>query len=91
VRLSRWSHHFAAVFASYVRHRLLSDCQQRILRLYLEGANDKEIADRCACSEATVYEHWRRMAKKTGGFHKFDVIADFHRFLSGGEAVSEEA
>jgi DNA-binding CsgD family transcriptional regulator len=53
-----------------------------ILRFYLDGRNDKEIAGLCGCSEATVYEHWRRMAKKVGGSQKGDAIADFHRFLA---------
>jgi hypothetical protein len=26
------------------------------------------------------------MAKKVGGFHKCDVIADFHRYLAGDRA-----
>jgi DNA-binding CsgD family transcriptional regulator len=39
------------------------------------------IAEVCACSPATIYEHWQRMAKKGGALHKADVIADFHRFL----------
>jgi DNA-binding CsgD family transcriptional regulator len=82
----RWKDHLEAVFTSYVADRVLSDNQQRILRLYLNGANDKEIASSCGCSEATVYEHWRRMAKKVGGFHKCDVIADFHRYLGGDRA-----
>jgi DNA-binding NarL/FixJ family response regulator len=81
-----WKLHLETVLRSYVADRNLSDHQQRILRLYLEGANDKQIASQCACSEATVYEHWRRMAKKAGGFHKCDVIADFHRYLGGDRA-----
>ena len=84
-----WRDHFETVFASYVAKRALSAHQQRILRLYLRGANDKEIADQCACSEATVYEHWHRMARKAGGTHKCDVIADFHRFLKGTESAVE--
>jgi DNA-binding CsgD family transcriptional regulator len=78
-----WKLHLETVLTSYVEDRVLSGHQQRILRLYLNGANDKEIAATCACSEATIYEHWRRMAKKAGGFHKADVIADFHRYLAG--------
>jgi DNA-binding CsgD family transcriptional regulator len=84
-----WRDHFETVFASYVAWRALSAHQQRILRLYLRGANDKEIADHCACSEATVYEHWHRMARKAGGMHKSDVISDFHRFLKGTESAVE--
>ena len=63
----------------------LNDEQERklILREYLNGKNDKEIALSCRCSEATIYEHWRRMARKAGGSQKGDVIADFHRFLAG--------
>lgn len=67
--------------SSYAADRVLSKQQRMVLRLYLDGRNDKEIAQLCGCSEATVYEHWRRMAKKVGGTNKGDAIADFHRFL----------
>jgi len=67
---------------SYATDRLLSKQQRMILRFYLDGRNDKAIAGLCGCSEATVYEHWRRMAKKVGGAHKGDAIADFHRYLA---------
>lgn len=75
--------HLESVFRSYSVDRVLSRQQQLILRKYLNGKNDKEIAETCRCSEATVYEHWRRMARKAGGSQKSDVIADFHRFLAG--------
>lgn len=74
--------HLEVVFSRYSTDRVLSKQQQQILRLYLSGMNDKEIALTCKCSEATVYEHWRRMARKAGGLHKGDAIADFHRFLA---------
>jgi DNA-binding NarL/FixJ family response regulator len=67
---------------TYAADRLLSKQQRMILRFYLDGRNDKLIAEQCGCSEATVYEHWRRMARKVGGAHKGDVIGDFHRFLA---------
>lgn len=70
------------LLTAYAADRALSKQQQMILRLYLEGRGDKEIAGLCGCSEATVYEHWRRMARKVGGAHKGDAIADFHRFLA---------
>lgn len=73
--------HLESIFSSYSVNRVLSKQQRMILRMYLDGMNDKEIAQACRCSEATVYEHWRRMARKAGGSHKGDVIADFHRFL----------
>ena len=72
----------ASLVDAYAAERVLSKQQHTILRLYLDGHNDKEIALRCGCSEATVYEHWRRMARKVGGMHKGDAIADFHRFLA---------
>jgi DNA-binding CsgD family transcriptional regulator len=65
----------------YSELRGLSGQQLLILRLYLNGQNDKEIAQALECAECTVYEHWRRMAKKAGGAHKDDVVTDFHRFL----------
>lgn len=73
--------HLESIFSRYATERLLSEQQRRILRMYLSGKNDKEIARTFQCSEATIYEHWRRMAKKVGGSHKGDVITDFHRFL----------
>jgi DNA-binding NarL/FixJ family response regulator len=75
---------FAASIEAYIKARSLSTKQRTILRLYLAGSNDKAIAEECGCSVATVYEHWRRMAKKVGGAQKGDVIADFHRFLDSG-------
>jgi DNA-binding NarL/FixJ family response regulator len=78
-----WRSHLESVVTSYAGHRSISDQQFMVLKLYLEGKNDKEIAYVCQCSTATVYEHWRRMAKKLGASLKHDVIADFHRFLSG--------
>lgn len=71
-----------SMIAAYSTSRTLSKQQRMILRMYLEGMNDKEIAGARHCSEATVYEHWRRMARKAGGSQKGDVIADFHRFLA---------
>jgi DNA-binding NarL/FixJ family response regulator len=68
---------------AYSSERSLSRQQRVILGLHLTGNNDKEIASSCSCSEATVYEHWRRMARKVGGMHKACVITDFHRFLDG--------
>ena len=70
------------VVDAYASDRVLSKQQRTILGLYLDGRSDKEIAQLRGCSEATVYEHWRRMAKKVGGVHKGDAIADFHRFLA---------
>jgi DNA-binding NarL/FixJ family response regulator len=67
---------------AYAVDRMLSKQQRTILQSYLDGRNDKAIAELCGCSEATVYEHWRRMARKVGGTHKGDAIADFHRFLA---------
>jgi DNA-binding NarL/FixJ family response regulator len=70
-----------ALLEVYSSERGLSPQQRFILRLHLAGNNDKEIASTCSCSEATVYEHWRRMARKAGGMHKACVINDFHKFL----------
>jgi len=67
---------------TYAADRMLSKQQRMILKFYLDGRNDKAIAELCGCSEATVYEHWRRMARKVGGAHKGDAIADFHRYLA---------
>ena len=67
----------------YCTMRGLSRRQRQVLELYLIGNNDKEIAESFGCSAATVYEHWRRMARKANGVHKSDAINDFHRFLGG--------
>jgi DNA-binding CsgD family transcriptional regulator len=66
----------------YCSMRSLSGRQRQVLELYLVGNNDKEIASSFNCSATTVYEHWRRMAKKANGVHKSDVVNDFHRFLA---------
>jgi DNA-binding NarL/FixJ family response regulator len=66
---------------SYASVRALSNQQRLILHFYLSGENDKQIARTLSCSEATVYEHWRRMGKKAGGVAKASVVTDFHRFL----------
>jgi DNA-binding NarL/FixJ family response regulator len=73
--------HLDSALESYAAVRALSKQQRLILRFYLSGENDKEIARTLLCSEATVYEHWRRMGKKAGGTAKSAVISDFHRFL----------
>jgi DNA-binding NarL/FixJ family response regulator len=78
---ARPSPSFDNLVAAYAASRRLSRQQALILDLYLNGKSDKEIAALCACSGATVYEHWRRMAKKSGGRQKSDLVADFHRFL----------
>jgi DNA-binding NarL/FixJ family response regulator len=72
---------FDHLVAAFATSRRLSKQQALILDLYLRGKSDKEIAEHCACAGATVYEHWRRMARKSGGRQKSDLIADFHRFL----------
>ena len=69
-------------FEVYSALRAFSERQLWILGLYLRGRNDKEIAWELPCSESTVYEHGRRIAKKANGAHKGCVINDFHRFLS---------
>ena len=66
----------------YCAMRSLSGRQRQVLEAYLIGNNDKEIASSFNCSATTVYEHWRRMAKKASGLHKSDVVNDFHRFLA---------
>jgi len=75
----------------YCAMRSLKGRQRQVLELYLVGNNDKEIAGSFNCSATTVYEHWRRMAKKASGQHKSDVINDFHRFLAATrpEVVSQ--
>jgi len=73
----------AGAVDAYAVTRSLSSQQRAILKLYIAGNNDKTIAALFGCSVATVYEHWRRMAKKAGAAHKADVVADFHRFLTG--------
>ena len=66
----------------YCALRSLSGRQRQVLEQYLTGNNDKEIAGSLNCSATTVYEHWRRMAKKANGVCKSDVVNDFHRFLA---------
>jgi DNA-binding CsgD family transcriptional regulator len=84
-----WRQHLREAFRAYCAHRALSPRQRRVLALYLTGSNDKEMAGAFGCSEATVYEHWRRMARKASGAHKWDVVTDFHRFLAGGATAAD--
>ena len=79
--------YFEKMLASYARSRGFSDQQEKILRHHLAGTKNKEIASLCGCSEGTVHEHWRRMAKKIGGRYQDEVIGDFHRYL-GAQGVS---
>jgi hypothetical protein len=76
----------------YCTARSLSGRQRQVLELYLIGNNDKEIASAFNCSATTVYEHWRRMARKVvgkvNGAHKSDVVNDFHRFLATRSEVA---
>jgi DNA-binding NarL/FixJ family response regulator len=81
-----WRRHFELVVRAYSAERALSSQQRMVLDLYLGGKNDKEIAEICGCSEATVHEYWRRMARKAGATLKSEVIADFHRFLAGDQS-----
>lgn len=76
----------ADAFREYAASRGLSPRQERVLQLYLDGHNDKSIAAIVHCSETTVYEHWRRMARKAAGINKSDAVTDFHRFLTGAGA-----
>jgi len=76
-----WRDQFDRAVAAYASLRHFSAQQTAVLTLYLSGKTDKEIAALRGCSAATVYEHWRRMAKKSGATLKNDAIADFHRFL----------
>jgi DNA-binding CsgD family transcriptional regulator len=79
------------VLEGYCATRGISPRQKQVLELYLTGSNDKEIADLFRCAEATVYEHWRRMARKANGAHKSDVVTDFHRFLAEAGALPRSA
>jgi DNA-binding CsgD family transcriptional regulator len=72
----------AGVIAAFSSTRRLSPRQRLILELHLNGQNDKEIAVSLGCELTTVYEHWRRMARKSGGTGKANVVADFHRCLT---------
>jgi DNA-binding CsgD family transcriptional regulator len=74
------------VIAAYARKRKLSPRQAEIIHQHVRGRADKEVAASFGCTEATVYEHWRRMAQKCGLHLKSEVIADFHAFVWNGAA-----
>jgi DNA-binding CsgD family transcriptional regulator len=80
----------ASVIAAFASSRCLSPRQRLILELHLSGKNDKEIAVALGCESTTVYEHWRRMGRKSEGTGKGDVVADFHRYLARGFSVTSE-
>jgi DNA-binding NarL/FixJ family response regulator len=79
------------VLATYAKVRSLSPKQNLVLRLHLEGKNDKEIATLLQCSETTVYEHWRRMMKKAMVKYKREVLADFHGYTSNAIPLRSSA
>src|SRR5215207_9631143 len=62
-----------SVISAFCARRRLSPRQRLILALHLSGKNDKEIAHSCGCELTTVYEHWRRMGRKSEGAGKGDV------------------
>lgn len=78
------------VIAAFASTRRLSPRQRLILELHLNGQNDKEIAVTLGCEVTTVYEHWRRMGRKSGGAGKSDVVADFHRYLARDLPLTSE-
>jgi DNA-binding CsgD family transcriptional regulator len=71
-----------SVISAFCSRRRLSPRQRLILELHLNGKNDKEIAHTLGCALTTIYEHWRRMGRKSEGTGKGDVVADFHRYLA---------
>jgi DNA-binding NarL/FixJ family response regulator len=73
--------------SSYSEARKLSIRQTAILRMHFEGRNDKEIACSLGCGETTVYEHWRRIAKKAMVKYKREVLADFHLYAVRSSAA----
>lgn len=70
----------------FVTHHRLSPRERSILRMAVEGANDKEIAGQLSCARGTVATYWQRIFKKTGQHSQRDVIASILRFDS--DAVS---
>jgi DNA-binding NarL/FixJ family response regulator len=78
------------VIEAFASTRRLSPRQRLILELHLNGQNDKGIAVTLGCELTTVYEHWRRMGRKSGGAGKSDVVADFHRCLARDLPLTSE-
>jgi DNA-binding CsgD family transcriptional regulator len=70
------------IVAAFASSRGLSPRQRKILELHLSGKHDKEIASDLGCEQTTIYEHWRRMARKAHGSRKSDLVADFHHYLA---------
>lgn len=83
------NHDWPSVLSTYAKVRALSPKQNTVLQLHLEGKNDKEIAYLLGCSEATVYEHWRRIMKKAMVKYKRGVLADFHDYTLSGVPAAE--
>jgi DNA-binding CsgD family transcriptional regulator len=49
--------------------------ESEVLRLLLEGAGTAEIAGRLSIAETTVSDHVKRLARKTGGHSRQQIVA----------------
>ncbi|HEY3496482.1 MAG TPA: LuxR C-terminal-related transcriptional regulator [Polyangiaceae bacterium] len=74
----------------FERHRLSAQ-QRRVLRLYLDGARNKAIAQSIGCSAATVGEHWRRILIKTSAPDRKSVLTNVMAFLRAHELLRAPA
>lgn len=79
---------WANLLSTYSKVRSLSPKQNTVLRMHIEGKDDKEIAYLLGCGVTTVYEHWRRITKKVMVKYKREVLADFHNYSSNAVLTS---
>ena len=80
-----------AMLEEYFAHYRLSAQQKRVLRFYLRGACDKEIAASLGCAPATVIEHWRRIVEKTACAYKAGIVGNLIAFLREHEHMRAPA
>jgi len=79
---------WANLLSTYSKFHSLSPKQNTVLRMYMEGKDDKEIAYLLGCGVTTVYEHWRRITRKVMVKYKREVLADFHSYSSNAVLTS---
>lgn len=64
---------------------VLSEREQEVARLVLDGLTYREVADRLFISAKTVEHHMARIRQRLGCANRSEVIAELRRLLGGGQ------